>query len=272
MSRRDRSTELPRIRRWLMSGFEKHYLPRFLRRNFHVIACNRSQLTNQLARSTIDGQTALVLYCNHASWWDPMLAIYLRTQIFPAHRLYAPIDAAALEKYQVFKSMGFYGVANSHRGAAEFLHRSMQILKSPGASIWLTPEGKFCDPRKVDEPLQPGLAHLAHTIERSSASASLPNIWFIPAAIEYVFWEERYPECLIWFGEPLQVHWQAAEPSSKEQWQARLTSQLRHSQQQLATASIHRDTTPFELLLTRKSSRSHSKIWRNLAQHPAEGR
>ncbi len=110
--------------------------------------------------------TALVIYCNHPSWWDPMLAMYMRSRFLPNHHMYAPIDSASLEKYKIFKSMGFYGVSNTHQGASEFLKQSWQLLQTAGSSIWLTPEGRFTDPRQLDVPLQPGLAHLAHAIEK----------------------------------------------------------------------------------------------------------
>lgn len=228
-----------------MNGFERHFLPRYLRKNFHVVACHREPLTNQIGAAT----TSMVVYCNHASWWDPMLAMYVRSQVFPHHQLYAPIDAAALEKYKIFQQMGFYGVSPSHRGAADFLRRSSQILQVAGSSIWITPEGKFCDPRELDSPLQPGLAHLAHSIERAQSHANAPQIWFIPAAIEYPFWEERLPECLCWFGQPVQVAWNSAHPLGKPAWQELLSQRLRDAQRALAEASIARNTQPFEVLL-----------------------
>lgn len=254
MPPRDSRLELPHINPWLMDGFQRHFLPRYLRKHFHVVAADRRTLTPE----TIDGRTSLVVYCNHASWWDPMLAIYMRSVLMPAHNLYAPIDSTALEQYKIFKSMGFYGVDGSHRGAAEFLKRSLQILHTPGSSLWLTPEGKFCDPRQLGEPLQPGLAHLAHSIQREPKGANpsslnvshvRPNIWFVPAAIEYVFWEERSPECLCRFGEPIQVEWHAEQVRSKDEWQALLNASLRGTQRMLAAASIARDTSQFEVLL-----------------------
>lgn len=263
MPRRDNRTELPTVNRWLMDGFERHFLPRYLRKHFHVVACNRSAIPS----AALADNTSLVVYCNHASWWDPMLAIYLRSQLFPHHKLYAPIDAAALEQYKIFKSMGFYGVASSHRGAAEFLRRSLLILKTSGSSIWITPEGKFCDPRQVDQPLQPGLAHLAHAVSRPSTnttgeatknggSVTEPVTWFLPTAIEYTFWEERLPECICWFGEPMQVQWHAATDCTKDQWHQLLTDKLRNAQRSLAAASMARDTAAFEVLL-----RGHTGSW-----------
>lgn len=276
MPPRDRRTELPTINRWLMMGFERHFLPSYLRKHFHVVASNHRALTP----SILENKASLVVYCNHASWWDPMLALFLRSQLFRNHRLYAPIDATALEQYKIFKSMGFYGVGNSHRGAAEFLKRSLRILQTNGSSIWITPEGKFCDPRQLDQPIELGLAHLAHAIQRgvtrvvkdasrdqddhtlggggydsdaNDQSIPKPTTWFIPTAIEYPFWEERLPECLCWFGDPVPVEWRTESVRSKDDWHELLGNKLRETQRQLAATSMARDPSSFEVLLRGKS-------------------
>ncbi len=92
--------------------FERHFLPRYLRKHFHVLACNR----NTFGGMNLGADTSLVVYCNHASWWDPMTAMYVRSQIMPAHKQYAPIDAEALEQYKIFKSMA--STVSRHRIAA----------------------------------------------------------------------------------------------------------------------------------------------------------
>lgn len=239
---------LPRIDRWLMHGFEGYFLPGYLRKHFHALAVNRASLPPEF----YDANSAIVVYANHASWWDPLVAIFLRNKLLPQHRLYAPIDAAALDRYRIFHRMGFYGIAsNSQRGAIEFLQRSATIVQSPAASLWLTPEGKFCDVRDRDQPLLPGLAHLAATIEQTPASSppSSQSVWIVPAAIEYTYWEERLPECLCWFGSPIQIHWGQAT-LDKPAWEQRLTQQLRQTQCELAAASIARNAAQFELCLS----------------------
>lgn len=254
-----RDVALPRIDRWLMRGFEDHFLPRYLRRHFHALAVNRQAL----AEEVFAADAAVVVYANHASWWDPMVAIHVRQRLWPQHRFYAPIDADMLARYRIFSRMGFYGVAaGSHRGAAEFLKRSAAIVQRPGSSIWLTPEGRFCDVRDTERPLMPGLSHLAARVEANepgrakdtkTAPGSGPErsrcVWFVPAAIEYVFWEERLPECLCWFGQPLQTAWGEAT-ADRAEWDAKLTTGLRSAQQELAEASIARATSHFEVLLS----------------------
>jgi len=74
-----------------------------------------------------------------------------------------------------------------------------------------------------------------------------PRVWFVPAAVEYTFWEERQPELLMWFGDPLSID--AMLGKSKQEWSAALSQRLRQAQQALASASIARDESQFEILL-----------------------
>ncbi|MCC6507800.1 MAG: lysophospholipid acyltransferase family protein [Pirellulaceae bacterium] len=243
------ATELPRVDSWLMHGFERHFLPRYLRRHFHVVAANHQALSPAITQ----GGSSMVVYANHASWWDPMIAIYLRARLMPNHCMYAPIDAAALDRYRIFKRMGFYGIAlGSHRGAVEFLKRSLRVAQSPRASLWLTPEGKFCDSRQLSQPFLPGMAHLASAIGNTNTHEvhGSHSVWFVPAAIEYTFWEERLPECLCWFGTPVEVHWNQPQSQSKEDWNQLFMQHLRDAQRQLSAASIARDTARFTVLLS----------------------
>jgi 1-acyl-sn-glycerol-3-phosphate acyltransferase len=244
----DTDDRLPRIDKWLMSGFEGHFLPRYLRKHFHAVAANQ----HALSEVSFADEDALVVYANHASWWDPMTALFLRSRLFPNHRLYAPIDAAALARYRIFNRMGFYGIAtDSHRGAAAFLRSSLRIAREPGVSIWLTPEGKFCDVRNTQQAFMPGLGHLAAKVEATEnvGEARSHRVWFVPLAVEYVFWEERLPECLGWFGTPACADW-GRMTIDKSSWDAILTARLRAAQQKLAVASMARETSKFEVLLS----------------------
>lgn len=258
-----RDVALPRSDRWLMRGFEDCFLPGYLRRHFHVVAVHRQALTE----GVFDPEAAVVVYANHASWWDPMVALYVRRQLWKEHRFYAPIDAEMLARYRIFSRMGFYGVSTgSHRGAAEFLKRSAAIVQHPRTSIWLTPEGRFCDVRDTERPLMPGLSHLAALVEATELAGPGRSrcVWLVPAAIEYAFWEERLPECLCWFGQPLRAAW-GERTADRAEWDAQLTAGLRSAQQQLAAASIARDASQFEVLLSGHSgTRSFYDIPRRL--------
>lgn len=190
---------------------------------------------------------SLLIYANHASWWDPLTAILISPLLFPGFPMYAPIDAEALSRYRMFARMGFFPVErNSLRGAASFSRVSRHILSQPGNSLWLTPEGRFADVRDGSAPLQPGLGHLA---ARLQSALFAERVWFIPAAVEYVFWEERLPELLIRIGEPVDVK-RGGGPQGKAEWQELLTQRLRDTQRSLAEAVISRDAERFEPLLS----------------------
>ncbi|MFK7736266.1 MAG: lysophospholipid acyltransferase family protein, partial [Pirellulaceae bacterium] len=259
-SQSSKTVELPKISQPMVNGF-RLFNRRFLRKNFHTL----SLLERGTNPDDFAPECSVVVYANHASWWDPLLAMYLADSQFSSFRMYAPIDADAFEKYKMFGKMGFYPInQQSLEGAANFLKISRRILQEPGSNIWITPEGRFCDPRDDSAELMPGLAHLATKLMRSTqnqlADSGAPPIAFLPLAVEYAFWEERHPEILLNFGQPTWVEAKhgdlhpAAEPAwDKERWQSELTLRLREAQRQLAESSVARDSSAFTVLLRSSS-------------------
>jgi 1-acyl-sn-glycerol-3-phosphate acyltransferase len=181
----------------------------------------------------------LVVYCNHPSWWDPLLCLWLARHFFPTRTHYGPIEATALERYRLFTRLGFFGIAmGTRRGAATFLRLGEAILRQPATALWVTPEGQFTDPRLRPVRLQPGLGHLARRLARGV---------FLPLAFEYPFWEERFPEVLVCFGEPVAV---VPVPQRRAaEWTALLARRLEAAQDGLAQAACQRDHSAFEMLL-----------------------
>ncbi len=250
------SPSLPTIHQALLSGF-RSFNRWYLRKHFHTVAVNRQTILP--APFQLDD--SLVLYANHASWWDPLAAFLLAEAVFPGFRMYAPIDKAAFEKYRVFGKMGFFPVdQTSLQGAKEFLRISRDILLSPGASLWITPEGRFVDVREVSACFMPGLSHLASSLaspSRQEVDGRRPQVWFVPAALEYTYWEERLPELLVWLGEPTcvtSIDGGSRENNSKQHMNETLLSRLRAAQQQLATAAQRRDAASFEVFLRSSGS------------------
>ncbi|WP_372723710.1 lysophospholipid acyltransferase family protein [Novipirellula sp.] len=224
----------PPVSGWLSNGFHRFLTP-YLRRNLHSIAIMRDSLT----QANVPAEQPLIVYANHPSWWDPLTAQFLNRHLFTPRQFFAPIDAAALQQYRVFAKLGFYGVKlHCNEGAAAFLKQSRAILHSNDASLWLTPEGRFADVRDHSAVLMPGMAHLCTRMQRG---------WVLPIAIEYVFWEERLPECLFRIGEPVKVD--EHPHASKSDWQTLLTDRMRDNQTVLSERVIARDSEAFENLL-----------------------
>ena len=228
----------PAVVPWLQNGFH-HFLRPFLRRHFHSVAVTRG--TRE--QCGIDAHEPVIVFGNHPGWWDPLIAHFVNHTLFAPRQFYAPIDAAALEQYGVFKKLGFYGVQmNRSRGAADFLKQSMAILHADATALWLTPEGRFTDVRDHSTPLMPGLAHLCHRLDTG---------YVIPLALEYVFWDERLPECLVHAGQRIKLAEHA--DLTKPQWDTVLSETLRGTQQTLAELAKARSSDPFENLLSGKT-------------------
>lgn len=230
-ARGNRCGELPHISPFLARGFH-WYVPRYLRKHFNAV---------RLLRRTAPGlppDEAVICFGNHPGWWDPLIAVLLALRFFPERQSYAPIDAAALQQYPVFRKLGFYGIdLKAREGARHFLTVTRRLLQQPDTVIWMTPGGRFADVRTRTR-FQPGLAHLAATV---------PRVHLLPVAVEYVFWEERHPEALVAFGTPIASE---AQRGDKEAWQRQLEIALAAAQEKLAQAAISRDAAAFEVLLS----------------------
>jgi 1-acyl-sn-glycerol-3-phosphate acyltransferase len=213
----------------------------YLRRHFHAIRLSGADRFSALAHSDAG---PVIVYANHSSWWDPMVSIYLAERLMDTRLHYAPMDAVALERYAVLKRVGIFGVEmNSARGAVTFLRTSQTILASGGV-VWITPQGRFVDSRARPLEFKPGLATLASRVAASSGSCTL-----VPLAIEYPFWDERLPECLLHFGEPLKVDSQ----QNSEKLQLELVKSLETAMNTLGVVAIQRDARNFDTL-------SHGKL------------
>jgi len=224
----------PPVSRWVQNGFHAFLSP-YLKRHFHCIGLDRDGADPRLLEPGLPA----IVYANHPAWWDPLIAHFLNAQLFRDRQFYAPIDAEALRQYGVFEKLGFYGInLGSTSGASAFLRTSMSILSAGTTTLWITPEGRFCDPRDHSSPLMPGLAHLGTKLDRGC---------LFPMAIEYAFWEERMPLCVISFGEPLEVS--AATDWDKPRWNAELVDRLRMAQRRVADIVIARDAELIEPLL-----------------------
>jgi 1-acyl-sn-glycerol-3-phosphate acyltransferase len=202
----------------------------YFRRHFRAVSVQQVEQFERLK----DGGP-LIVYANHSSWWDPMVSVLLAEQLLPGRRHYAPMDATALAKYPILRRLGIFPVEmNSPRGAAQFLRTSQAIL-SEGGVVWITPQGRFADPRKPLE-FKPGLGTLA---------VRVPGLTLLPMAIEYTFWDERLPETLLRFGSPLQIPEQTRAEEAKQMLERSLASVM----EELKVAAIARDASAFDVLL-----------------------
>jgi 1-acyl-sn-glycerol-3-phosphate acyltransferase len=220
--------KVPRISALTMWFFQR-IVRGYFRRHFRAVMMQHAE---RLAE--IEGP--LIVYANHSSWWDPMISLLLAQALLPDRKHYGPMDASALARYPILRKLGIFPVEmGSARGAAEFLRTSQAILGAGGV-IWITPQGRFVDPREAVLGFKAGLGALA---VRSK------GVTLLPLAIEYTFWDERLPEALLRFGKPVRI--EAAE--SGERATLRLEAGLAEVMEELKVASMARDAGAFRVLL-----------------------
>lgn len=231
---RDSSNALPVISPLLLRWFT-WYCRGYLRRHFHSLRISINGLPPDATGYP------LMLYTNHASWWDPLVGLVLKDACFPQRNLYAPIDAAMLQRYRMFAKLGFFGVEQgARRGAVQFLRTSEAILQNPNHLLAITPQSRFADVRERPLRFQSGLGRVASQVE---------NVLFLPMATEFVFWEERLPEILVRFGEPVLMNATARRRRTHEELSAHLEEQLTVALDALAVEAQRRDASDFRTIL-----------------------
>ena len=215
-----------------MLVFFRRIVRGYFRRHFHAVRIAHAERFSGMSGP-------LIVYANHSSWWDPMVSVLLAGELMPGRRHYAPMDAAALERYGILKRLGIFPVEmNSARGAVQFLRTGETILLEGGV-LWVTPQGRFCDPRERPLEFKPGMAALAARVAAAQGSCTL-----LPLAIEYPFWDERLAETLLYFAEPVQV--MAGETT--ELVQRRSITALDAALEEMKARAIARSADGFEVL------------------------
>lgn len=236
MSQATPGVEVPHVYGGVIKAFGA-YNRRYVRRHFHALRILQTGMPQR------DAAPPLVIYFNHASWWDPLVCLLLARELYPGRKSFGPIDAAMLKRYGFFKHLGFFPVEQqSTRGAFQFLRATRTILASPRNVVWLAPQGRFMDVRERPLRLQEGLGTLA---------AREPHTAFVPLAIEYAFWTEPRPEILVSFGEPI-VPVTKLERTAAE-WTSAFTDKLEATQDELAARSCRRDASEWHALNRGKS-------------------
>ena len=220
-----------------LANFFELYLRGYFAKHFDAVRVSRQ------GRPPEDSGGPILAYSNHPSWWDPIHFLLLARWALPERRMFGPFDAEALKKYGFFQKLGAFGIDPSTRGgAAEFLRTCRGILEVEDATLWITAQGEFSDPRRRPVVLQPGLAHLVRRLDRGL---------IVPLAVEYPFWNESRPEALSFFGPPISI----AEAGDRgvDEWNAVLSNALAETMDQLSECAMSRDPERFETLVLGKT-------------------
>jgi 1-acyl-sn-glycerol-3-phosphate acyltransferase len=215
-----------RLFRWF-----RWYARRYCAKHLHAVRLARWGMPPR-----IDGPAIVVM--NHPSWWDPLIAFVL-SELFENREHWGVIEAEALKQYRFLGRAGMIGVRSQSPGeAARFLQSARTILENPRSMLWITGHGRFADIRKRSLRLKSGVGALA----RESNGGVV-----VPLALEMPFWDQRTPEALAAFGEPIDCR--EAHCQSRDEWTAEIGQALESVQDRLAEDSQSRDPDRFETVV-----------------------
>ncbi|HEY8612645.1 MAG TPA: lysophospholipid acyltransferase family protein [Roseomonas sp.] len=179
----------------------------------------------------------LIVLANHPSWWDGVAFMLLPVRLFPARRIFIPMEAAALAKYRFMRRLGVFGIEPGPRGAVAFLRTARDVLAVPHAMLWMNAPGRFQDVRERPVAIAPGVTRLPEIA---------PDAVVLPLALDYVLWTERRPEMLAAFGPPIAASDLLA--LDREAREARIRGALTETMDRLTAEAITRDPARFTIL------------------------
>lgn len=227
--------ESPAFARW----FEGWCRRNMIRRKFHALRVERESAG--LLRSLADHDGPLILAMNHVGWWDPLVMLTTQRLFFPGRSLRAPMDAAQLERFGLFRRLGVFGIDPDDPLSLARMGEEMgrYFRESARPTFWITPQGRFADVR-APIVVRPGVSKLA-----ASASGGA-GVRVLAISVEYCFWTDPKPEILIAARE---VH--ADDPARTTAWQRAITAAMRDGAADLAALAVARDAGRFEAVVSR---------------------
>jgi hypothetical protein len=234
------------------AGFFGWYAQRQLRQRFHAVRLASGSRASLADLADCDGPALVVL--NHASWWDPMVAVALWRWFFSRRSNLSPMDAAQLGRFRFLRKLGIFGIDPDDPGSLAALgaHVAQRMRAMAQPTVILTPQGRFTDVRDPVVP-RPGAAALL---------AAHPGMRAWSLAIEYGFWSDARPEIFLRV-ETLDT------PTDRRLvgWQRALEQGMQSNQSRLAELVRARAPEPFESLCGGDAARVHPvyDLWLALA-------
>ena len=189
----------------------------------------------------LDAHAGLVIIAmSHASWWDPLVAVLVGRTYLLSRSACAPMERAQLEKFAFFRRLGLFGVDPDDASMlpAKGAYVRERFLSEARPTLYITPQGRFADPRAPLE-VRPGVAAIA------AAHASCRVVCL---AIEYPFWTDQRPEVLLHARE---AALDASKAASTPRWHQAITTTLAAAMGELATLAMARDPRAFEVVVGR---------------------
>lgn len=164
------------------------YNRNLIRRRFHSLRI--SGLTEIVGR---DVRVPLLLYANHSSWWDGLVAFEISRKC--SLESFIMMEERQLEKLFLFRKLGAFSVIKENpREALKSIDYAAQILKKDfRRSLWIFPQGEI-----LPNDLRP--VRFFNGISRIIKKTG--RVQILPVAIRYEFLGNFKPEIFVKIEKP----------------------------------------------------------------------
>ena len=176
----------------------------------------------------------LVLYANHSSWWDGLVAF----QIGRALELdqYAMMEERHLREYPFHRRLGAFSVVRENaREAARSIEYAGELLRGTSRVLWIFPQGVTLPNDVRPLRLYTGAAHI---IKQTG------TVYVAPVAMRYEFLDDFRPDILVRVGEVERIETGANFNAKKVT--GLLTENLTSTLDRVCGDIIQRDLTHYE--------------------------
>jgi chlorobactene lauroyltransferase len=190
-------------------------------------------------------QTPVIFYLNHAYWWDGFWS-QLLTETYFHQNLYIIIEYKQLVRYQFFTRLGAFSIVRENpREAIKTIQYATEKLIEPSDkqnALWIFPQGviEHIDKRPIK--FFSGAAKIAEQVlERT------PSVYLCSAVTRIDYIDEQKPELFISFHSPRMLTKETfANPKLlTKEMEVETESHL----DVLKSHIVHRDFNDFEILL-----------------------
>ena len=155
------------------------YNRNLLRRRFAAL---RVAGLEHLRQRSLDAP--LILYANHSSWWDGLVAFALGRAAQLDH--YFLMEERQLRQYQLFRRLGAFSVVREDaRAALVSINYAADLLRDTDRALWIFPQGDTLPNDTRPLKLYTGAARIIRRCERA---------YVAPVALRYEFLEDFKPE------------------------------------------------------------------------------
>gem|GEM_PF-212623 len=209
------------------------------------------------ALTELDGYSGPVLVVlHHTSWWDPLIGLLVSHKLAPGRVHMAPMDIAQLQNFKFLTRLGAFGINPDDPATKDVLLEYVRgyFASTAHPTLWITPQGRFCDPRR---PLviRPGAAAIA---------ACTPAVRVVSVALEYAFWLDQSPEAFVRIATvtpPL-----GSPSASTTAWHRCILQSMEANASELARSVIARDPAGFTPLIGAGSAKINPMydLWKKM--------